>query len=134
MSGTAADILYDPSDEHIFKQYKWYITDNGYVVWRGKKEGKKQTVRLHRLIMSAQPGQIVDHINRNKLDNRRSNLRFVTAKENAQNGSGRWGQRVYIDLPQGITFDKSRNKYMTKKPTTKRFNTLEEAVIYRRTA
>lgn len=40
---------------------------------------------LHRLIMGAKPGQIVDHINRDTRDNRRANLRFVTPSQNMMN-------------------------------------------------
>lgn len=78
-------VLIDKEDENIFQQYKWHINDSGYVVWRGKKDGKKQTVRLHRLIAKPQNDLIVDHINRNKLDNRRSNLRCVSQAVNANN-------------------------------------------------
>lgn len=40
---------------------------------------------MHRVILQAQSGQEVDHINGDKLDNRRSNLRFVTRSQNLQN-------------------------------------------------
>lgn len=81
-------VLVDDEDEPIFDQYKWHISDSGYVVWRGKKDGEKQTIRLHRLIAKPTNGLVVDHINRNKLDNRRSNLRCVTQAVNLQNRSG----------------------------------------------
>ena len=75
----------DEEDLELFRQYKWHISDRGYVVWRGVKDGKKQTIRLHRLIMNPPKGLIVDHINRNKSDNRKSNLRCVTQKINVIN-------------------------------------------------
>lgn len=62
----------DLSDE------KWVISNNGYV-YNGK-------VLLHHLVIGKPPkGKVVDHINRNKLDNRSSNLRFTTQKNNSYN-------------------------------------------------
>lgn len=40
--------------------------------------------KAHRLVVSAQPGEVVDHINGDTLDNRASNLRIVTALSNAR--------------------------------------------------
>jgi len=42
-------------------------------------------LRLHRLVMDAEPKMIIDHIDGNGLNNCRSNLRYVTTKENAAN-------------------------------------------------
>lgn len=78
-------VLVDAEDEHIFQQYKWHINDGGYAVWRGNVDGEKKTVRLHRLIAHPPKGLVVDHINRNKLDNRRCNLRCVSQAINANN-------------------------------------------------
>lgn len=65
-------------------------------VWRyaERNRGKFYLVRgpvgdraryLHRLILGAKPGQIVDHINGDTLDNRRCNLRFVSSRQNSTN-------------------------------------------------
>lgn len=44
-----------------------------------------RTYRLHQCIKRAEPGLVVDHINRIKLDNRSANLRVVTIGENLEN-------------------------------------------------
>lgn len=55
---------------------------------------------LHRLIMGASAGQYVDHVSGDKMDNRRSNLRFCTLAENQQNR-----RSLRRDLPKGVTKD-----------------------------
>ncbi len=66
----------------LVNRYKWFLTQNGYAIaWINKKR-----VRMHHLILGKPPiGKEVDHINRNRLDNRLSNLRFVSGQENKQN-------------------------------------------------
>jgi hypothetical protein len=77
------DIIFD--DDCIYAKQKWSINSRGYVKRYKVIEGKRVYMFLHRLIVDAKPGQIVDHINRNKLDNRLENLRIVTPKINSIN-------------------------------------------------
>ena len=80
-------ILYDFEDFNQIKHYSWYIDDKGYVKALNKVPATtiRNVIYLHRLIMKALPGQIVDHINGNKLDNRKANLRFVDLSQNGMN-------------------------------------------------
>lgn len=75
------EILIDDEDAHHAKGA--FVRKNGYA----------QTTRgfLHRAIMGYPAGMEVDHINRNKLDNRRGNLRIVTHAENSKN-KGQWAK------------------------------------------
>lgn len=61
--------------------HAWHVTKNGYA---SAMIGGK-LVTLHRFIMDARPGQMIDHVSGDRLDNRRSNLRFATQQQNAVN-------------------------------------------------
>lgn len=63
---------------------KWKINSNGYAFCRKGSEPNRELVLLHRLLMD-NPESYVDHINRNRLDNRRLNLRLATQGQNALN-------------------------------------------------
>lgn len=75
-------------DRYDWLQYRdatLWIDSMGYVQVRS--DGQRD--RLHRLIIGARPGEITDHINRDKLDNRRSNLRIATRSGNGANSKNR---------------------------------------------
>lgn len=67
--------------------FKWAKHKHGYVNTTTKKvDGLPISISLHRFIMDFPQGLEIDHINFNKLDNRKSvNLRIVNRYENAQN-------------------------------------------------
>lgn len=98
------NVLIDKKDMPVFSAFNWYISDTGYVVWRGYLKGKKKTIRLHRLIVKATDSQIVDHINRNKLDNRAKNLRIVDYATNIKN-SERYDNR------KGYYYDNNKSRW-----------------------
>jgi hypothetical protein len=67
-----------------------------------------QTIRMHRQIMDAGPDQVVDHINHNGLDNRRSNLRLCSIAENARNTQG-WRSRS--SRYKGVSYRRRSDKW-----------------------
>jgi hypothetical protein len=83
----------DPEDLERFGRFKWtasvvYYKERLVGVYAYRKvcaNGKKKTVYLHREIMGAGPGQKVDHISRETLDCRKSNLRWATTSQNGCN-------------------------------------------------
>lgn len=79
--------LVDYSDFEVISRFKWHLNDEGYAVTRGRNNQKGSLLRMHRLLLgNIAPKMDVDHINRNRLDNRRSNLRVVTRSKNLRNG------------------------------------------------
>lgn len=79
----------DAEDYEDLLQYSWYVhkesgaQDTPRYIAEARVNGKY--VKMHRYIMKARRNQIVDHINRDPLDNRKSNLRFVTRSQNRHN-------------------------------------------------
>ena len=132
-------VLLDDEDyEKISKDFNnlnWSVTKNHKGLYAQKRVNKKN-IYLHRYIMN-NPSGIVDHINNNTLDNRKSNLRVTTNANNLRNGTIRINNKTGV---KGVSFDKSRNKYVAKiKVNYKtiflgRFKTLEEAKKVRRIA
>ena len=81
-----ARLTIDAIDEPILAQHRFYLVKAGYYVAHVYVNGKRTTKRIHQLIMGEAPdGMVVDHINRDRNDNRRANLRFVTFSQNSQN-------------------------------------------------
>lgn len=74
-------------DENFEKvcTYKWYLHNSGYGARRGRK-GERSVVFLHHQISGIpEDGLQTDHINRDRLDNRKSNLRVATRSQNCAN-------------------------------------------------
>lgn len=99
--------LVDDADYAELSAWSWCLT-NGYPSRRktfAKREAK--IAYLHRELMNPGDGLVVDHINGDKLDNRRENLRICTQAENMLNwDNNRGGSRF-----RGVSWDKTRNKW-----------------------
>ena len=78
--------IVDDDDYEELNQFKWY-SNNGYVCRAIKINGVYKTIPLHRTVNKTPIGLETDHINRNKLDNRKSNLRSVSRSINNFNKS-----------------------------------------------
>ena len=80
--------LIDLEDYDIVKKYTWH-NSKGYLIAHVYKNNKRTTIRMHRLILNIDnqylSNQIVDHINHDTFDNRKSNLRIVDSSKNQMN-------------------------------------------------
>jgi hypothetical protein len=79
--------LVDDEDFDSLSLFNWYISSKGYVR-RNKNAGSRvgrTTINMARQILNAPETHQVDHINNDKLDNRKDNLRLVGNSENSQN-------------------------------------------------
>lgn len=92
LRGKPHEVAVDAEDMHLITGHTWRVHRGGYVV---RLAGGK-SIFLHRVLMSPAPGLIVDHINGDKLDNRRCNLRVCTNAENSKN------QRLSVNNTSGF--------------------------------
>lgn len=114
-------ILVDQQDAELLDLYPWKIESRGYAEWRSYRSGKKVRVALATLIARPKPGEVVDHINGNRLDNRRENLRCVPVLWNAQNQTRRL--RNNTSGVRGVNWDRTRKRWIARaKVEGRRYN------------
>lgn len=77
--------IVDDADYDRLSELDWYVllADPAHIYARCKRQGKN--VLMHRLILGTEAGIVVDHIDGNGLNNRRSNLREATHQQNSVN-------------------------------------------------
>ena len=80
--------IVDDEDFEWVSKHKWSASksDHSFYAMRAQgPRGNQKFFYLHRVIIGAEKGQLVDHIDRNTLNNSRSNLRLVSVRQNAMN-------------------------------------------------
>jgi hypothetical protein len=118
-------ILIDYKNFNKVCGHSWYIHNNGYATTR--KKGK--LISMQGLLFGKRNGLDLDHINRNKLDNREKNLRFVSRSVNMLNQG-----------KNGISWDKKRKKWFSfitvnyKMHALGRYSDKKDAIDARRNA
>jgi hypothetical protein len=105
--------LIDDEDAERVIRYKWHARWDAkgrryYAVRQTQRKRKPYALSMHRFILNAPPDAQVDHINRDGLDNRRSNLRLATANQNHWN-SGR--QINYRTGFKGVYWSKKDKRF-----------------------
>ena len=103
--------IVDDGDFERLNQHKWSAQKgrNTYYAIRGVREnGKHKRIYMHIEILGKKNGLQIDHINGNGIDNRRTNLRHVTSRQNRQN--------LHINKSSkypGVYFDNYRLKWVS---------------------
>ncbi|MDB2089370.1 HNH endonuclease [Clostridium paraputrificum] len=127
----------DIEDIDKCKKYQWHYANSKDVPYIATRINGKY-IRLHRYIYeNVDDGLVVDHINRNPLDNRKSNLRCATPQENGFNKSVRKDNKTGVI---GVEYLPKRNiwrgkiKYNNNTIHLGYFNDFNKAVIARRIA
>lgn len=78
--------LFDKEDYNLISNYHWFIGCRGYATTRILRDGVIKIVMMHRLILNLTDSNMCgDHINHNRLDNRRFNIRECTFNQNQKN-------------------------------------------------
>jgi len=102
-----AAAVVDAADYDRVAQHRWFLGGTGYAI-RNVRPPQTGAIYMPRFILDAPPGSVVDHINHDKLDNRRSNLRIGNKSLNAQNRAhapkGRSGY-------SGVMWDKANGRW-----------------------
>ena len=133
-NGEGKHALVDSEDFQYLNQFNWFLHHSGAVV-RNKRVSlnKYKSLQMHREIMGASDGKEIDHINYNRRDNRKNNLRICNRSQNARNqklrvdnSSGYKG--VYWNKEKGLWQAQMRNENK-KMSYLGRFKTKEEAAL-----
>ena len=75
--------IVDDEDFDLLNQFKWSVMNVGYAIRQDLNT--KKFILMHRHILNAPDKFLVDHINGDKLDNRKENLRLCTKSQNMMN-------------------------------------------------
>jgi hypothetical protein len=95
-------------DFDYLSQFKWYSVGHDgkeYAArYGGRNKGLAQHIRMHRVVLNAPNGTEVDHVNRDRLDNRKLNLRLATRSQNGSNRD-KFAGRTHSAF-KGVTYHK----------------------------
>lgn len=130
--GISREVMISPEDHSELSIHKWFYHSQGYACRTTTKDGVRQTILMHRQIMEFP--LLVDHINGNKLDNRRDNLRSTSRATNALNSKMRSDNTTGY---RGISWDNTRNRWFVsarkdgKTYSAGRFTKISDAILAR---
>ena len=107
-------VFVDDEDYEKLTQYSWCYHGDGYAARGYHNNGKLIIEKMHQAVIGKAPdGFVIDHINGNKLDNRKCNLRYVTVQQNCFNRKRRSPVQVGVNPSKykGVTWRNDRGKW-----------------------
>jgi len=107
----------DAEDFGYLSQFNWMVSGDGYAIRNCTKDGSRYTKTMHREIMSFPKELQVDHINHNRLDNHKANLRLASHLGNAQNQSRRLTNKSGY---KGVNWYRLSNKWRARITSNKK--------------
>lgn len=110
-------IMVDDEDYPSMSRIAWHLCGPiiAYATTNARHpDGRHTTIKMHRLIMNARPGQCVDHIDGNPLNNQRSNLRFLTAAENGRAKCVKSRTRKCTSKYRGVSWHPQNRKWRAR--------------------
>jgi hypothetical protein len=102
----------DDEDASLVSPLKWCASARGYALCVTRIDGSVSQIKMHRLILDAPPGMLVDHRDGDPLNNCKSNLRLCTSSENRKNNKTNGNRSVHRGYPKGVS--PWRGKYMAR--------------------
>ncbi|MDD5061650.1 MAG: HNH endonuclease [Candidatus Marinimicrobia bacterium] len=105
MKSINTKIILDSKDQYLLKEHSWFNCRG-----RIRIKIKNKQFFLHHLILPPKEGFVIDHINRNRLDNRRCNLRYVTHSQSQMNRSK---QKNNTSGFRGVYWNKHAKKWVS---------------------
>jgi hypothetical protein len=98
-------VLYDEEDHEFVSRFTWNVRKHGVHVYAFPNSKEHCRSGMHNLFLG---GKWIDHINNNTLDNRRSNLRFATPRDNARNRRPVVGSSTKF---KGVSYSQNKRIY-----------------------
>lgn len=113
--------LVDDSSFEFLSQWSWYAKkdylNTFYAARTCRLSGRPKTIRMHRFIVKCPKNKQVDHVNRDKLDNRIDNLRICSSSQNTANkGLNSTNKSGY----KGVHWNSGYNKWAAQIKTNKK--------------
>lgn len=116
----------DDEDFDELSKVKWQHDTHGYAAHGILRDGKHIYQKMHYFILEQKEGLQVDHINRDRLDNRRANLRYATRSQNTANAT-RPNSSGYRGIRQDCSTWCARASVNGKRIELRGFKTPQEA-------